>query len=123
MLSLRFRYLAATLVINWLSSHEDPTLQRMAVAVISVLVAKVKTLLTHCVFVCCRNVAWHLSVPPVESSSGQAAPVPLRHHSQQPTLYFNSGLLNGANFPCGRKVRSCLTFRKLEDALRLNKSL
>lgn len=43
-----FRYLAATLVINWLSSHEDPTLQRMAVAVISVLVAKVKTPLAHC---------------------------------------------------------------------------
>lgn len=44
----RFRYLAATLVINWLSSHEDPTLQRMAVAVISVLVAKVKTALALC---------------------------------------------------------------------------
>lgn len=43
-----FRYLAATLVINWLSSHEDPTLQRMAVAVISILVAKVKTPLAHC---------------------------------------------------------------------------
>ncbi|KAM3605463.1 uncharacterized protein V6R79_025906 [Siganus canaliculatus] len=37
------KYLAATLVINWLSSHEDPTLQRMAVAVISVLVAKLST--------------------------------------------------------------------------------
>ncbi|XP_054615874.1 protein zyg-11 homolog isoform X2 [Dunckerocampus dactyliophorus] len=36
-------YLAATLVINWLSSHEDPTLQRMAVAVISILVAKLST--------------------------------------------------------------------------------
>ncbi|TMS09750.1 Protein zyg-11-like protein [Larimichthys crocea] len=34
------KYLAAMLVINWLSSHEDPTLQRMAVAVISILVAK-----------------------------------------------------------------------------------
>ncbi|XP_054452174.1 protein zyg-11 homolog [Anoplopoma fimbria] len=34
------KYLAATLVINWLRSHEDPTLQRMAVAVISILVAK-----------------------------------------------------------------------------------
>uniref|UniRef100_A0A3P8WMR2 Protein zyg-11 homolog n=1 Tax=Cynoglossus semilaevis TaxID=244447 RepID=A0A3P8WMR2_CYNSE len=34
------KYLAATLVINWLSSHENPTLQRMAVAVISILVAK-----------------------------------------------------------------------------------
>uniref|UniRef100_A0A3B4A204 Protein zer-1 homolog-like C-terminal domain-containing protein n=1 Tax=Periophthalmus magnuspinnatus TaxID=409849 RepID=A0A3B4A204_9GOBI len=34
------KYFAATLVINWLSSHEDPTLQRMAVAVISVLIAK-----------------------------------------------------------------------------------
>nr|XP_046265369.1 protein zyg-11 homolog isoform X2 [Scatophagus argus] len=34
------KYLAATLVINWLSSHEDPTLQRLAVAVISILVAK-----------------------------------------------------------------------------------
>uniref|UniRef100_A0A7N8Y690 Protein zyg-11 homolog n=1 Tax=Mastacembelus armatus TaxID=205130 RepID=A0A7N8Y690_9TELE len=42
------KYLAATLVINWLSSHEDPTLQRMAVAVISILVAKVMTLLTYC---------------------------------------------------------------------------
>nr|XP_057924821.1 protein zyg-11 homolog [Doryrhamphus excisus] len=36
-------YLAATLVINWLSSHEDPTLQRMAVAVISILVPKLST--------------------------------------------------------------------------------
>ncbi|XP_055007761.1 protein zyg-11 homolog isoform X2 [Boleophthalmus pectinirostris] len=34
------KYFAATLVITWLSSHEDPTLQRMAVAVISVLIAK-----------------------------------------------------------------------------------
>ncbi|XP_060900246.1 protein zyg-11 homolog isoform X3 [Labrus mixtus] len=37
------KYLAATLVINWLSSHADPTLQRMAVAVISILVAKLST--------------------------------------------------------------------------------
>ncbi|XP_062285431.1 protein zyg-11 homolog isoform X2 [Scomber scombrus] len=37
------KYLAATLVINWLSSHEDPTLQRMAVAIISFLVAKLST--------------------------------------------------------------------------------
>ncbi|XP_070830985.1 protein zyg-11 homolog isoform X1 [Chaetodon trifascialis] len=37
------KYLAATLVINCLSSHEDPTLQRMAVAVISILVAKLST--------------------------------------------------------------------------------
>ncbi|XP_014266388.3 protein zyg-11 homolog isoform X1 [Maylandia zebra] len=37
------KYLAAMLVINWLSSHEDPTLQRMAVAVISILVAKLST--------------------------------------------------------------------------------
>ncbi|XP_077415722.1 protein zyg-11 homolog isoform X2 [Vanacampus margaritifer] len=36
-------YLAATLVINWLSSHEDPTLQSIAVAVISILVAKLST--------------------------------------------------------------------------------
>uniref|UniRef100_A0A3P8RQ09 Zyg-11 family member, cell cycle regulator, like n=1 Tax=Amphiprion percula TaxID=161767 RepID=A0A3P8RQ09_AMPPE len=49
-------YLAATLVINWLSSHEDPTLQRMAVAVISILVAKVKTLLTHCALASCRKI-------------------------------------------------------------------
>ncbi|XP_076018237.1 protein zyg-11 homolog [Genypterus blacodes] len=34
------KYLAVTLVINWLSSYDDPTLQRMAVAVISILVAK-----------------------------------------------------------------------------------
>ncbi|XP_046882916.1 protein zyg-11 homolog isoform X3 [Hypomesus transpacificus] len=34
------RYEAAKLVMNWLSSHEDPTLQRMAVAIISILVAK-----------------------------------------------------------------------------------
>ncbi|KAK2822069.1 hypothetical protein Q5P01_022134 [Channa striata] len=34
------KFLAATLVINWLSSHGEPTLQRMAVAVISILVAK-----------------------------------------------------------------------------------
>uniref|UniRef100_A0A8C7YSU9 Zyg-11 family member, cell cycle regulator, like n=1 Tax=Oryzias sinensis TaxID=183150 RepID=A0A8C7YSU9_9TELE len=37
------RYVAAMLVINWLSNHQDPTLQRMAVAVISILVAKVET--------------------------------------------------------------------------------
>ncbi|XP_049603226.1 protein zyg-11 homolog isoform X2 [Syngnathus scovelli] len=36
-------YLAATLVINWLSSYKDPTLQRMAVAVISILVDKLST--------------------------------------------------------------------------------
>ncbi|XP_028988285.1 protein zyg-11 homolog isoform X2 [Betta splendens] len=37
------KYLAATLVINWLSDHEEPALQRMAVAVISILVAKLST--------------------------------------------------------------------------------
>ncbi|KAM3866052.1 protein zyg-11 homolog [Diretmus argenteus] len=37
------KYAAAKLVINWLSSHEDATLQRMAVAVISILVAKLST--------------------------------------------------------------------------------
>ncbi|KAM9719608.1 protein zyg-11 homolog isoform 2-T2 [Menidia menidia] len=37
------KYLAATLVINWLSSYEDLTLQRMAVAVISILVGKLST--------------------------------------------------------------------------------
>nr|XP_020474055.1 protein zyg-11 homolog isoform X2 [Monopterus albus] len=37
------KYLAATLVINLLSSHENPTLQRMAVAVISILVSKLST--------------------------------------------------------------------------------
>ncbi|XP_034071379.1 LOW QUALITY PROTEIN: protein zyg-11 homolog [Gymnodraco acuticeps] len=37
------KYFAATLVINWLRSHQDPTLQRMAVAVISILVAKLST--------------------------------------------------------------------------------
>lgn len=37
------KYLAATLVISWLSSHEDPTLQRMAVAVISILIAKLSS--------------------------------------------------------------------------------
>lgn len=35
------RFEAAKLVMNWLSSHEDQALQRMAVAVISILVAKV----------------------------------------------------------------------------------
>lgn len=50
------------LVINWLSSHEDPTLQRMAVAVISILVAKVKSLLTYCALVCCWKIVWHLLV-------------------------------------------------------------
>ena len=69
MLGSWYRYLAATLVINWLSSHEDPTLQRMAVAVISILVAKVKTLLTYCALVCCRKIAQHPLVPPVKSSS------------------------------------------------------
>lgn len=67
MLLSRFRYLAATLVINWLSSHEDPTLQRMAVAVISILVAKVKTPLTYLALVRCRRMLWHLLVTPVES--------------------------------------------------------
>lgn len=47
-----FRYLAVTLVINWLSSYDDPILQRMAVAVISTLVAKVKTPLTYYVLSC-----------------------------------------------------------------------
>lgn len=37
------KYLASTLVINWLSNHEDPSLQRMAVAVISILVAKLSS--------------------------------------------------------------------------------
>ncbi|KAM4727721.1 protein zyg-11 homolog isoform 2-T2 [Anableps anableps] len=37
------KYLAAMLVIRWLSNHEEPTLQRMAVAVISILVAKLST--------------------------------------------------------------------------------
>ncbi|KAM8849393.1 protein zyg-11 homolog isoform 2-T2 [Spinachia spinachia] len=37
------KYLAATLVINWLRGHEDAPLQRMAVAVISILVAKLST--------------------------------------------------------------------------------
>ncbi|KAM4552049.1 protein zyg-11 homolog isoform 2-T2 [Odontesthes bonariensis] len=37
------KYLATMLMINWLSNHEDPTLQRMAVAVISILVAKLST--------------------------------------------------------------------------------
>ncbi|XP_056149242.1 protein zyg-11 homolog isoform X2 [Lampris incognitus] len=37
------KYLAAKLVMSLLSSHEDPTLQRMAVAVISILVAKLST--------------------------------------------------------------------------------
>lgn len=65
-----FRYLAATLVINWLSSHEDPTLQRMAVAVISVLVAKVKTPLAHCALACRRKIARHLLLPPAWGSLG-----------------------------------------------------
>ncbi|CAF97606.1 unnamed protein product [Tetraodon nigroviridis] len=34
------KYSAATLVIKWLSSHEDPTLQRIAVAVSCLLVSK-----------------------------------------------------------------------------------
>lgn len=59
-----FRYLAAMLVINWLSRHEDPILQRMAVAVISILVAKVKTLLAYCALACCREIVWHLLVAP-----------------------------------------------------------
>lgn len=37
------KYLAATLVITWLSNHVDPTLQRMAVAVISILIAKLSS--------------------------------------------------------------------------------
>ncbi|XP_008431398.1 protein zyg-11 homolog isoform X1 [Poecilia reticulata] len=35
------RYSAAMLVIKWLSNHEEPTLQRIAVAIISILVAKI----------------------------------------------------------------------------------
>lgn len=65
------------LVINWLCSHEDPTLQRMAVAVISILVAKVKTLLTDCALVCCREIVWHLLVLPVKIPVLQSPPVPL----------------------------------------------
>lgn len=52
------------LVINWLSRHEDPILQRLAVAVISILVAKVKTLLAYCALACCREIVWHLLVAP-----------------------------------------------------------
>ncbi|CAL8280831.1 unnamed protein product [Lota lota] len=37
------RYLATKLVMTWLSSHDDPTLQKMAVAIISVLVVKLST--------------------------------------------------------------------------------
>lgn len=37
------KYLAATLVITWLSSHDDPVLQGMAVAIISILIAKLST--------------------------------------------------------------------------------
>ncbi|XP_059915735.1 protein zyg-11 homolog [Gadus macrocephalus] len=37
------RYLATKLVMTWLSSHDDPTLQKMAVAIISVLVAELST--------------------------------------------------------------------------------
>uniref|UniRef100_A0A674B946 Protein zyg-11 homolog n=1 Tax=Salmo trutta TaxID=8032 RepID=A0A674B946_SALTR len=37
------RFKAAKLVMNWLSGHVDRTLQRMAVAVISILVAKLST--------------------------------------------------------------------------------
>lgn len=37
------RYLTITLVITWLSNHKDPNLQRMAVVVISVLVAKLSS--------------------------------------------------------------------------------
>ncbi|MEQ2240969.1 hypothetical protein ILYODFUR_020553, partial [Ilyodon furcidens] len=37
------KYLAAMLVMKWLGNHEEPTLQRMAVAVISLLVAKLST--------------------------------------------------------------------------------
>ncbi|XP_054889767.1 protein zyg-11 homolog isoform X3 [Poeciliopsis prolifica] len=35
------RYSAAVLVIKWLSNHEEPTLERVAVAVVSILVAKI----------------------------------------------------------------------------------
>lgn len=60
-----FRYSAAVLVIKWLSSHEDPTLQRMAVAVISALVAKVKTPLALSALVRCTACRrWGLLGPP-----------------------------------------------------------
>lgn len=38
------------LVITWLSSHEDPSLQKMAVAVSCLLVSKVKT--ARCLSLC-----------------------------------------------------------------------
>lgn len=54
---LPLRYSAATLVINWLSSHEDPPLQRMAVAVSCLLVSKVRT--ARCLSLCFAGCSAH----------------------------------------------------------------
>lgn len=67
-------------MINWLSSHEDPALQRMAVAVISILVAKVKTLLAYYALVCCRKMIRHL-LDLTHSSPARCAPAPMWHYS------------------------------------------
>lgn len=42
-MSVRFE--AAKLVMQWLCNHEDQNMQRMAVAIISILAAKVNSLL------------------------------------------------------------------------------
>lgn len=40
-----FRFEAAKLVMQWLCNHEDQNMQRMAVAIISILAAKVPELM------------------------------------------------------------------------------
>ena len=42
-----FRFEAAKLVMQWLCNHEDQNMQRMAVAIISILAAKVPELIFY----------------------------------------------------------------------------
>lgn len=41
------RFEAAKLVMQWLCNHEDQNMQRMAVAIISILAAKVQYMILH----------------------------------------------------------------------------
>lgn len=50
------RFEAAKLVMQWLCNHEDQNMQRMAVAIISILAAKVNSLSCFPCFI--RNLVW-----------------------------------------------------------------
>lgn len=45
---LFLRFEAAKLVMQWLCNHEDQNMQRMAVAIISILAAKVYLVFSRC---------------------------------------------------------------------------